>query len=63
MDPKQRAARLVQVYPPIPLKEKIVKYGKGNMSQFVIDAVREKIAAIEKESASRNSVSKLLGAG
>lgn len=53
--------RRIVIVPPLPVKQDIVAYSKGNMSEFIIDAVREKIKAIKAQDKERNSVAARLG--
>lgn len=40
--------RRIAIVPPLNLKNKIKFYSKGNMSAFILDAVKEKIGKLEK---------------
>ena len=53
---EEHKARRIQIVPPLTLKQKIEKYAGGNMSEFIMDAVREKIAKIEEHNKKINSV-------
>lgn len=53
-------ARRISLVPPLPLKQKIQDHAKGNVSEFIMQAVREKIARIEQASRTANCVSTVL---
>lgn len=55
-----RKSRRIDFIPPMPVKEKIERYGKGNNNAFVLGAVMEKIKRIEAEERSIGSVSSIL---
>jgi hypothetical protein len=57
---EQYKSRRVSFLPSLPMKKKIVQHAKGNMSQFIIDAVKEKIDRIEKAKGPTTKVSELL---
>jgi hypothetical protein len=57
---EQYKTRRVSFLPPLPMKKKIVQHAQGNMSQFIIDAVKEKIDRIEKSKGTTTKVSELL---
>jgi hypothetical protein len=60
MRDEERKARYINFLPPMPLKQKIDLYGRGNRTAFIIEAVKEKIAKMETESLNANKVSRLL---
>ena len=60
MDYDQRKNRRIELLPPMPVKLKIIKHCGGNMTQFILDAVNEKIKNIENTNAEANKVSHIL---
>ena len=52
--------RRITIVPPLADKQKIALYANGNMSEFILDAVREKIKNIELRDKNMNSIKTLL---
>lgn len=57
----ERKERRIDIYPPLGVKKKAAMYSKGNMTEFITDAINEKVARIQASNKEVNSVTKLLG--